>query len=197
MIAIGGSLGGCEALCAIMRGIPQGFPLPIAVTLHRHPDSTGMLAPIVQRHSILPVFEVEDKMPIEPGKVYLAPPDYHLLIDRGRFSLSIDELVNFARPSIDVFFDSALDWNGRALIAVVLSGASSDGAAGARKIKQAGGTVLVQRTEHSPGNWMPQAALQATNTPHHLSLDEIADFLVKVAGLQLGDQDEGTRRTAP
>jgi two-component system chemotaxis response regulator CheB len=181
MIVVGGSLGGCAALGVILRRLPADFPLPIAVVLHRHRESEALLAPVVQRGCRLPVGEAEDKEPIEGGRVYLAPADYHLLIDRDSFALSTDELVNFARPSVDVLFDSAAEWRRRSVVAVVLSGSGSDGARGARRVEECGGVVLVQDPATAEGLWMPSAAIAATRGATVLGLPAIADALVNAA----------------
>jgi two-component system chemotaxis response regulator CheB len=158
MIVIGGSLGGCTALGKVLAHLPPDFRHPIAAVLHRHRDSEDMITPILQRSTTLPVDEAEDKEPILPGHVYLCPADYHLLIDEGCFTLSMDDLVSFARPSVDVLFESAAVWFGPDAIAVVLSGAGSDGSAGARAILARGGRVLVQDPRTAEGPWMPTAA---------------------------------------
>lgn len=181
MIVVGGSLGGCEALCVLLERLPADFPLPIAVALHRHRDSDGMLQPVVQRASRLIVVEPDDKIRAEPGHVYLCPPDYHLLVDEDCLAVSTDELVNFARPALDVLFDSAAAVLGRRAIAVVLSGAGFDGAAGARRIAKAGGIVLVQRPTGATGPWMPAAAIAASRTRHVFELERLAAVLLRLA----------------
>ncbi len=182
MIVIGGSLGGCEAAQRVLSLLPTSFALPIALVLHRHKESGELLLPVMQQGSPLPVCEPEDKEPIRPGWVYLCPADYHLLIDGDVFSLSTDEPLNFARPSIDVLFDSAAEWKRRSAIAVVLTGSGSDGARGARRIQECGGTVLVQEPKSAAGWWMPAAAIAATAAPQVLSLEQIAQALVNLAG---------------
>lgn len=178
MIVIGGSLGGCDALHEILVRLPASFPCPIAVALHRHRESEGMIAPILQRGNALPVTEVEDKDPIQPGRVYLCPSDYHLLIDRDCFALSTDELVNFARPAIDVLFESAAEWYAEKAVAVLLTGSGADGARGVRAIEDRGGTVIVQDPKTAEGPWMPTAAIAATQRPQVLTLTEIAAALI-------------------
>lgn len=158
----------------ILAQLPHSFPLPIAVVLHRHRDSHDMLAPTLQRESLLPVSEVADKDPIRGGRVYLCPPDYHLPIDRDSFALSTHDPVNFARPSIDVLFESAAESKRAAVIAVVLTGAGSDGAQDARRVEACGGTVLVQDPKTAEGPWMPTAAIASTRSPQVLSLNGIA-----------------------
>lgn len=181
MIVIGGSLGGCNALSEILSRLPTSFPLPIAVALHRHRESEGMVVPVLQRTCVLPVSEVEDKEPIQTGRVYLCPSDYHLLIDDGCFSLSTDDLVNFARPSIDVLFESAAEWKREKLIAVLLTGSGSDGARGVHRVQECGGTILIQDPKTAEGPWMPTAAIAATESPLILTLPEIATSLIEFA----------------
>lgn len=184
IIVIGGSLGGTEALRTILTRLPREFSVPIAVALHRHPDSGDLLAPILQKGCALTVKEAEDKIPFAAGGVYLAPPDYHLLVDGDRLALSLDEPVNFARPSIDVLFESAAEWKGHEVVAVVLTGSGSDGAAGAQRISQQGGTILVQDPVSAEGPWMPLAAMDASKPPQAYSLEQIADRLIAMAAEQ-------------
>jgi two-component system, chemotaxis family, protein-glutamate methylesterase/glutaminase len=184
MIVIGGSLGGGDALREILRGLPKDFSMPIAVVLHRHRDGDELMLPFIQRQCVLPVKEVEDKDLIEPGHVYVGPPDYHLLLEDGCFSLSTDDLVNFARPSIDALFESAAEWKKRDAIAVVLSGGGFDGAAGVKKIEGKGGTVIVQDPKTAEGPWMPTAAINASTAPVILPLTLIAPELVRRSALR-------------
>jgi two-component system chemotaxis response regulator CheB len=181
MIVVGGSLGGCAALREILQRLPADFPLPIAVVLHRHRESGGLLVPVVQRDCALPVGEAEDKEPIRKGRVYLAPPDYHLLVEQDAFALSTDDLVNFARPSVDVLFESAAEWKGRQVVAVVLTGSGSDGARGAKRVQESGGLVLVQDPPTAEGPWMPTAAVAAVPRARVLTLAAIADTLIQLA----------------
>ncbi len=182
MIVIGGSLGGSDALGVILSALPADFPLPIAVVIHRHKESVGLLAPQVQKSSALPVHEVVDKEPILPGHVYLCPADYHLLIDDGYFSLSVDDLVFFARPSVDVLFESAAETLGPRAIAVVLSGAGSDGSRVVAKLLQHGSRLLIQDPETAAAKWMPAASLAAAPSALILPLEKIAPELVRLAG---------------
>lgn len=182
MIVVGGSLGGCEALREILRPLPADYPRPIVVTLHRHKESEGMLVPMIQAGLALKIVEAEDKEPLQPGLVYVCPPDYHLLVDRNCVALSTDDLVNFARPSIDVLFDSAAAWHRGDAIAVVLTGAGSDGSRGAKRVHEAGGTVLVQQPATAEGPWMPGATIAAVPTARVLTLAQIAGALLALAG---------------
>jgi two-component system chemotaxis response regulator CheB len=160
--------------------LPPGFPLPVIVTLHRHRDADELLVPVVQRGCPLAVSEVEDKEPVRGNHVYLAPADYHLLLERDAFALSTDEPVNFARPSIDALFESAAEWGGRQVTAVVLSGSGSDGSRGARRVEVAGGQVLIQDPAGAVAPWMPAAAVAATSRRQVLSLPAIADALLRL-----------------
>src|SRR5688572_28305436 len=141
MIAVGASWGGLKALRAIAHGLPTHFPVPITFVQHRSKDS-AVLSELLQDCTSLIVCEVDDKQPIMPGYIYLAPPDYHLLIDGDVFSLSVDEPVRYSRPSIDVFFESVADRFGPEAAGVVLTGANADGAAGLRRIAAQGGLAI-------------------------------------------------------
>lgn len=176
IVAIGCSLGGYNALHVILRALPRDYPLPVAIVQHRGVEG-DLLAPALQELSALPVREAEDKEPIVPGRVYVAPADYHLLVDAGRFALSTDAKVLAARPSIDMLFESAADAYQERVIAVVLTGASRDGAAGAARVKQKGGLVVVQDPATAEAKLMPQAAVQACAVDRVLPLAEIASFL--------------------
>ena len=158
-IAIGGSLGGAEALGRLLTVLPTPC-LPIAVVLHRRVDSTKSLAALVARLSGRAVREVEDDTPLGSG-VYLAPADYHLLIDGDRLRLSVDDEVQFARPSIDELFHSAAQSWGSAAAAVMLTAASDDGAEGIAAVAQRGGAVYVEDPATARSHRGPAAALAA------------------------------------
>jgi two-component system chemotaxis response regulator CheB len=176
IVVVGASLGGLHALEAILSALPEDFPLPVAVVQHRSVLSGEAWVHVLQRHSRLKVREPLDKDPIQPGRVYIAPPDYHLLVDDGAFALSTDEPVLFARPSIDVLFESVADAFGSGTIGVVLTGASEDGARGAARIKRRGGYLVVQDPETAESPVMPRAAL-AAQPDQVLPLGEIGAFL--------------------
>jgi two-component system chemotaxis response regulator CheB len=180
LVAIGCSMGGMAALQTIFQTLPADFPLPITVVQHRYKTSSEGLPQFLRRHSKLNVVDTTDKEWIKPGTVYLAPANYHLLVERGELSLSVDEAVAYSRPSIDVMFESAADAYGSGLIGVVLTGANSDGARGAVRIKRRGGFVIVQdpKTAESPS--MPQSAVDATRVDRILPLDRIGPFLVEL-----------------
>jgi two-component system chemotaxis response regulator CheB len=181
LIVIGCSMGGMAALEQIFSALPASFPVPIVVAQHRYRTSGEALPDFLRRHSKLGVVDATDKQWVRPGNVYLAPADYHLLVDRGgELSLSLDAAVAYSRPSIDVLFESAADAYLAQVIGVVLTGANADGARGAKKIKERGGFVLVQdpKTAESPD--MPQAALEATRVDRILPLNRIGPFLVEL-----------------
>jgi two-component system chemotaxis response regulator CheB len=177
LIVIGCSLGGMQALETILGGMPRGFCLPIAVTMHRHKRSNEALPAFLRRSSKMPVVDVDDKQRICPGTVYLAPADYHLLVSKGEFNLSVDEMVRYSRPSVDVLFESAADAYGRYVMGVVLTGANEDGARGAQRIKHRGGMVIVQDPETAEAPEMPRAVMALGAADRILSLDQIAPFL--------------------
>ena len=150
------------------------------IVVHVPPDKQSMLADLFRRICRIDVREAEDKQPIEGATVYFAPPDYHLLVEKSRnLALSSDEPVLYSRPSINPLFESAADAYGPALIAVVLTGANSDGANGLKAVLAAGGTALVQDPGSAYARAMPEAALAANASARSLSLQEIADHLQK------------------
>ncbi len=181
IVGVGASLGGLDALETLFGALPPDFACPIVLVQHRMPQVEGLLVELLQGYSTRRVVEPEDKDPIEPGHIYLAPPNYHLLVERGFFSLSVDPPVSFARPSIDVLFESLADSYGRGALGVVLTGSNKDGAIGAAAIKRAGGRVLVQdpRTAESPV--APLAVLDATEVDAVLDLKRMAERIAHLA----------------
>jgi two-component system chemotaxis response regulator CheB len=182
IVAIGASAGGLSAVCTLLGRLPADFDIPIVIVQHRSKESSA-LAEVVQDCTKLRVLEAEDKMPIEPRSVYIAPPDYHLLIDDGRLALSTEDLVLYSRPSIDVFFDSAADSYGAGVIGVVLTGANSDGSKGLMKIAARGGQTIVQDPETAEIDVMPAAAQRAVSKARALTLEEMAEHLIKLEQL--------------
>lgn len=180
LIAVGVSAGGLSAVSAILQTLPQDFPLPMVVVQHRAKESDA-LALVLQGASQLHVCEIEDKMPAEPGKIYIAPPDYHVLIDQGSFALSVDEPVTYSRPSIDVLFEAVADEFGPRAIGVVLTGANRDGARGLRRIRDAGGLAIVQDPRSAEVPYMPRAALELVPDAQVLPLSAIGPQLRKLA----------------
>lgn len=186
LVVVGASLGGLAALKVLLGGLSESFPWPVAVVQHRSAeDSDSALTEALQRATRLSVREVEDKEPIESGRVYLCPADYHLLVERECFALSTEARVCGARPSIDVLFDSAAAICGRGLVAVVLTGASTDGSAGAARVKAVGGVVIVQDPATAESPTMPRAVLRAVEADRVLALDAIAPALNLLAACEV------------
>jgi two-component system chemotaxis response regulator CheB len=178
LIVVGSSWGGLHALGRLLTDLPPEFEPAVVIAQHRHPDSPhGTLQHLLQRETARPVVEAEDKLPIAPRNVYVAPPDYHLLVERGSFALSVDDRVSFARPSIDVLFESAADAYGDRLIGVILTGANEDGARGLARIKEVGGVALIQDPAAATKRTMPDAAIAATVADAILPLEEIGAYV--------------------
>jgi two-component system chemotaxis response regulator CheB len=178
LVVVGCSWGGLAALGRLLDHLPEDVDLPIIVAQHRGPESLrGVLEATLRRGRPRPVVEVEDKDAIAPGRVYLAPPDYHLLVEPGSFALSVDERVQYARPSIDVLFESAADAYGERVIGVVLTGANEDGAAGLARIVERGGAAIVQDPETAEAPEMPAAALAAAAAATVLPLEAIGPHI--------------------
>jgi len=180
-VVIGSSAGGLEALDIIFAALPVDFALPVLVVQHLHQTDDGRFAAHLARAARLPVVEPCDKEPIEPGKIYAAPADYHMLAERdGTISLSVDGRVNWSRPSIDVLFESAaLAW-GPGVVAILLSGANADGARGMRAVRAAGGLTIAQDPAGAESPAMPQAAIDAGAVLEVLTTGEIGR---RLAGL--------------
>ncbi len=177
-IVIGASAGGFAALTEILPRLPAALPQAVVVVQHLHPEGGEYMVESLRQHCVLPVKEAEDKESVLPGVIYVAVAQYHLLIERDRsFSLSVDDKVNYARPSIDVLFESAAVTYGPKLIGVVLSGANADGAAGLAAIKARGGLAIVQDPATAEVSFMPQAALNGTTVDHVLDLAGIGRLL--------------------
>lgn len=177
IIVTGASLGGLHALKTVLGALPEAFPLPLVVVQHREKSSDDTLSVILRKATTLPVLEVEDKQDVLPGRVYLAPPDYHLLVEGGHFALSTDAPVWYARPSIDVLFESAADVYAERVIGVILTGANQDGAQGLAAIKRRGGLAVVQDPATAESRAMPAAAIAAVAVDAILPLGEIGPFL--------------------
>jgi two-component system chemotaxis response regulator CheB len=184
MIVVGCSMGGMHALHVIFQSLPKDFPVPLVVAQHRYKTSNETLPSYFRRHADLDVVDAMDKQWVKPGTVYLAPADYHLLVERteghGELNLSVDAAVAYSRPSIDVLFESAADAYGTSLIGVVLTGANTDGAKGAERIKQRGGFLIAQDPTTAESPSMPEAAIATGRVDRILPLDRIGPFLVEL-----------------
>ena len=177
-VVIGASAGGVQALSALSAALPADLRVPCFVVIHLPRESPSLLPEIFSAHCKRPVGEAQDKEPVQAGTVYIAPPDYHLLLDRGpTLALSTDELVHYSRPSIDVLFESAADVYGKGLLGIILTGWNQDGADGLQAVHRAGGLTIVQNPDTAEAPVMPQAALARTPVHHILNLEEIAALL--------------------
>ena len=176
LVVFGVSAGGLDAMTRILGGLSAQLPLTLVVVQHRSRDS-AFLCELLQNASALPVGEATDKDPIERGRVYVAPADYHLLIEPDRLALSLEEPELFSRPSIDLCFESAAHSFGPKAVGVVLTGANADGSRGLRRIVARGGYAIVQDPATAEVPVMPQAAREAVPQARVLPLDEIAAHL--------------------
>ena len=177
LAVIGASWGGMMALAELLQRLHPGNQLALAVAQHRAAENDETLVRFLARHSTLPIVEADDKLPVEPGHVYLAPPDYHLLVEPGHFALSTEGAVRFSRPSIDVLFESAADAYGEGVIAVVLTGANDDGCRGVIAVKDAGGVTLAQDPETAERPEMPLGAIGSGAVDMVLPIERIAEEL--------------------
>jgi len=178
IVVIGTSTGGLKALQLLLSGLPADFPVPVAIVQHRGKDSDNGLAEFLGEFSALSIVEPDDKEPLVAGRVYLAPRDYHLLLENRSFALSTAAPVRFARPSIDVLFESAADEFQSGVIGVILTGANSDGARGAAAIKSRGGLTIVEDPVSAACRELPEAAIAQAAPDHILPLHQIAARLI-------------------
>ena len=183
VIAIGASWGGLQAVGTLLEGIPDELEQAIVIAQHRSPESMrSVLESLLQRHTPRPVSEPGDKDPVLPRRVYVAPRDYHLLVDGDTFALSLEARVQYSRPSIDVLFESVAEAYRDRAIGIVLTGANADGAAGLAAIKRNGGVAVVQDPRTATRKAMPEAALAAAQADAVLPLEEIGPFLYGLCG---------------
>jgi len=165
----------------IFCALPAGFALPFVVVQHIGARSDGKWIEILDSQSEIHIKEADEKEKIKPGTAYIAPPNYHLLIEKDRtLSLTVDERVNFSRPSIDVLFESAAIAYSASLIGITLTGSNNDGANGLLKVKENGGLVIVQDPQTAESPAMPEAALAAVKPDYVLSLGEIVALLIRI-----------------
>ena len=164
-IVIGTSAGGLEALTQVFANLPKDYPVPILVVIHLPPDKVSLMADIFNDKCDLNVVEAMDKQPIEPGHIYFAPPNYHMMVEHGgSIALSSEEAVRYSRPSIDVLFETAADAYRENLLGIILTGANNDGANGLKQIMAQGGSALIQDPNTAEMDAMPIAA--AKKCPH-------------------------------
>ena len=181
IIVIGVSAGGTDALCEILTTLPASFPLPIVIVQHLHPEQNGYMLEHLNQIWQINVEEAIDKSAIKKGNIYFAPPNYHLLIeDENTFALSVDEKVCYARPSVDVLFKSAADIYGESILAIILTGANSDGAEGIKYIKKKGGMTIAQDPKGAYSSVMPQSAIDTGKIDKVLTLSKISNILHRI-----------------
>ena len=180
-IVIGVSSGGMNALKIISSALPIDFNIPVIIVQHLSAHSDSYWINLLNEKSHLNVKEADEKEKIEKGTIYIAPPNYHLLIEKDKtFSLTIDERVNFARPSIDVLFESAAEVYRNTLIGIVLTGSNSDGTKGIKQIKYCGGLAIIQDPKTADSEYMPKSAIAAIKPDYILSLENIVELLIKI-----------------
>lgn len=181
ILAIGGSAGSFPIISKLLEQLPPDFRLPVVMCLHRLKDKREGFKEALEIKSALPVVEPDDKDFIKPGYVYIAPANYHLLVESTEhFSLSTTELVQYSRPSIDVLFESVADIFQDQAIALLLSGANRDGGRGMKKIHEKGGITMVQDPNDSSMSTMPQAAIEATNVDYVLKVEQLKDAMLLI-----------------
>ncbi len=177
LVVVGTSWGGLAALRTLVAGLPKTFNMAVTLVQHRHKDSDHLLRTLLQERSALEVCEVEDKMPLQHGKIYVAPPDYHTLVERGHFSLSTEAPVRYSRPSIDVTFFSAADSYGHRTVGIVLTGANGDGSEGLRRISDRGGMALIQDPATAESPLMPTSAVRAVPRARVMPIGDLVKFV--------------------
>ncbi|GLU53852.1 chemotaxis protein CheB [Dyadobacter frigoris] len=177
-IVIGGSAGSLSVLFEVFPALNPVLNVAIILVLHRKYSGDSSLSDLLSTKTLIPTKEIDDKDPILPGNIYLAPADYHLLIEKNySFSLDVSEKINFSRPSLDVTFESAADTFGTSLIAILLSGSNDDGTAGLKTVKDAGGFIIAQKPESAQMAYMPQNAINNLEMDLILDSKGISDFI--------------------
>lgn len=180
VVLIGASAGGMEALNTVLAPLPKKFPLPILVVQHTAAYADNYLPVYLNNNCHVTVKEAEEREKIKPGVVYIAPANYHLMLENDRtLSLSVDAKVSYARPSINVLFETASFSLGKSIIAIILTGANSDGAYGIKQVKENGGITIAQNPETAHSRPMPTAAIDTNAIDFIFSLEEISEFLRK------------------
>lgn len=184
-VVVGGSTGSIDVLLNLLPQLSTSLPFALIIVVHRKNTADSTLANLFALKTSIPLSEIGDKDVIEPGSIYLAPADYHLLIEQNKVAaLDDSEKVNYSRPSIDVTFESAADVYGPALVGILLSGANADGSLGMRAIKKAGGILVVQQPETALVGFMPQQAMAMNEVDYVLDVPGLVLFLNSLAGTQ-------------
>lgn len=199
VVVIGGSAGSMASCRLILQQLPTTFALPLAVVIHAHPSQDDQRLEILRQDCRLAVMDVVSAMQLTLGTVFFAPPNYHLMVEADNtLILTVDEKVNFSRPSIDVLFESAADAFGGSAIGIVLSGANNDGAWGLKAIADAGGLAIIEDPTLATVDEMPRAALELVPKALVLAANEIGPFLLRHASALAPQPAAGTpQRNAP
>ncbi|AXY73413.1 chemotaxis protein CheB [Paraflavitalea soli] len=178
LIVIGGSAGSLDVILKLIPALHPRLPVAIIIVTHRKPSNDEILVDLLNAKSTWPVKEAEEKEPVEPNTIYIAPTDYHLLLEKDHtFSLDVSEKVNYSRPSIDITFESAAEAYGPSLLGILLSGANADGVDGMKSIKSHGGTCLVQDPDSADVDYMPRQAVEQVQVDKVLPADQLAGFI--------------------
>lgn len=181
LVVIGASAGGVEALGTLLEALPEDFYPPVAIVIHLPPDRSTSLPQLYSRKCARPVREAEDKEPLVNGTIYFAPPDYHLLVEPDcSLSLSRDEPQHYSRPSVDLLFESAALACRQKVLGIILTGASKDGAAGLKQIRDCGGLAWIQQPDEAIAKTMPTAAIQLAGFNQLLTIKEISEKLSRL-----------------
>lgn len=191
IIVIGASAGGIEPIRTILRGLPANFAGSIFIVVHTSPNSPGVLQAIFDKAGPLPASAVEDGGRIAPGRVYVAPPDRHLIVEPGRMCLARGPKENRFRPAIDPLFRSAAQTYGPRVVGIILSGGLDDGTSGLWAVKQLGGTAIVQDPDEAWAPSMPQSAMRNVRIDHVVRVEEMAPLLVRLAAAEADAQEGG------
>jgi two-component system chemotaxis response regulator CheB len=178
LIVIGGSAGSLEVILKLIPALHAYLPVAIIIVTHRKANNDELLVDLLSARTTWPVKEAEEKEPIEANTIYIAPADYHLLLEKDRsFSLDVSEKVNYSRPSIDTTFESAAEVYGSSLLGILLSGANADGVEGMKRIKSLGGSCLVQDPDTADVDYMPRQAVQQVKVDKILPAAAMADYI--------------------
>lgn len=182
LLVIGGSAGSLDVLLKVLPEVNQHLNFAIIIVIHRKQGTDSLLTDLLAHRTQLSVKEADEKEKLENGKVYIAPSDYHLLIEKDfTFSLDYSEKVNYSRPSIDVTFQSAADVFGENLVCLLLSGSNADGVNGLISVKKNGGTTWAQSPESAQVSYMPEQAILRANVSAVLKIEEMAKYINSLA----------------
>jgi two-component system chemotaxis response regulator CheB len=180
-VIIGGSAGSFRVITRILQSLPKNYPLPVLLNLHRLKHVRSGFVEALSIKSNIPIIEPYDKDSIKPGYAYLAPSNYHMYIELNKkIALSTEEPINHSRPAIDVSFETAAQTYNKNLLGIILSGANRDGAYGLKKLKELGGTAIVQDPKDCEVATMTEAALRLTEVDYVYNSDKIIDYLLNL-----------------